>query len=290
MIDTRLIAAEVERRRVLWDKLRVYQTITPGDIRQLGLYSGQAGIYRDAANSNPELARDGIALSLLHTGTTYDDDLSEDGLLYHYPSTRRVGRHDEAEIASAKAAFDFGVPVFVIIGGKGSKRRVLKLAYVQDFDDDARLLLVGFVDEVLAARSFTQGAFELFQPADSRGLAMIRARPNQQRFKFEVLRRYGPGCAVCGVRVPGLITAAHIVPKKARGADDPRNGLPLCANHHIAFDAGLWRVTPGTHRLIPADRITLDDLQITRTDLSHLSHVPHEESLVWSWDRGFRKI
>ena len=248
-------------------------------IRELGIYAGQAGIFREAAESRSLFGGDGLALSLLHTGTAYDDDLSEDGLLYHYPSTNRVGRHDDAEIASVKAAFNLGVPVFVIIGEKGAKKRTLKLAYIQDFDDYSALFLVGFASDLVAEGPRAEsGAFDLFETSETPRLAMIRRRPNQQRFKFDVLRRYGPACAVCGIQIPNLITAAHIVPKKAKGSDDPRNGLPLCANHHIAFDAGLWKIAPGSHRLIAAETTSLRDLQIPRLDLRHLAHLPHGES------------
>jgi len=33
----------------------------------------------------------GVAVSVLHTGRSYADDLSEDSLLYHYPATNRGG-------------------------------------------------------------------------------------------------------------------------------------------------------------------------------------------------------
>ncbi len=41
----------------------------------------------------------GVTVGLLHTGKAYPDDLDATGVLYHYPSTERVG-HDAAEISA----------------------------------------------------------------------------------------------------------------------------------------------------------------------------------------------
>lgn len=287
--DSHAIAREIERRRTLWHRVLELPEISPDAIRRLGLFAGQAGIYRDLANTKSSLPGDGIALSFLHTGASYDDDLSSDGLLHHYPSTNRRGRHDDAEIASGRAAFEFAVPVFVIIGNAARNREV-RLGYVQDFDDAACVFLVGFVDDVLVAEPNLSADFQLFGTVEDPSVAMVRKRPNQQRFKFEVLRRYGASCAVCDIRVQALISAAHLVPKKAKGSDDAQNGLALCANHHMALDLGLWRISPDSMTLVAAEGVTLGKLQISRTNLSHLPERPHADSVTWLWNRGFKRI
>ncbi len=62
-----------------------------------------------------------------------------------------------------------------------------------------------------------------------------------------LLHGYDFTCAVCGMkfRLGELVeaTAAHIVPKRQDGTDDPRNGLSLCRTHHWAFDAGVFTVS-----------------------------------------------
>jgi len=68
-------------------------------------------------------------------------------------------------------------------------------------------------------------------------------RPGQQRFAFEVKKRSGPACALCGLSVKGLVDGAHIIPKEEGGTDDPRNGLPLCPTHHRTFDARVVGIT-----------------------------------------------
>lgn len=64
----------------------------------------------------------GIAVSVLHTGQHYADDVDEDGIIYHYPTTGRKG-HDANEIESVKNAQRLNIPVFVIVQ-KGTKRQV----------------------------------------------------------------------------------------------------------------------------------------------------------------------
>jgi hypothetical protein len=39
----------------------------------------------------------GVAVPVLHNGASYPDDLSEDGLIYHFPATNRARRRDEAD-------------------------------------------------------------------------------------------------------------------------------------------------------------------------------------------------
>jgi len=68
-------------------------------------------------------------------------------------------------------------------------------------------------------------------------------------FREIIVREYDFTCAVCEMkfRLGDLIeaTAAHIVPKRKRGTDDPRNGLALCHTHHWAFDAGIFSLNDG---------------------------------------------
>ena len=61
----------------------------------------------------------------------------------------------------------------------------------------------------------------------------LKARKRSVTFKFAVFDRYRPAkCCVCGIQVPELLDAAHIVGVEHDGTDDPRNGLVFCATHH----------------------------------------------------------
>jgi putative restriction endonuclease len=68
-----------------------------------------------------------------------------------------------------------------------------------------------------------------------------RVRLVQGFFRNATLANYEFECAFCGIDIPDLLLASHIIPWKddvARRAD-PRNGICLCALHDKAFDRGL---------------------------------------------------
>jgi predicted restriction endonuclease len=106
-------------------------------------------------------------------------------------------------------------------------------------------------------------------------------RPGQRAFKFDVISRYGARCAFCDISVPDLLRAAHIRPVHNDGSDDARNGLPLCENHHAAFDAGLIRINLESLALEVPCTLTPTSLQITRADLKHLPKMPAAKALKW---------
>jgi hypothetical protein len=80
--------------------------------------------------------------------------------------------------------------------------------------------------------------------------ARVTIAKRDHSFRGRVLRHYGLRCAVCPVSVTSLIQAAHIQPVKDGGSDSVSNGLPLCANHHIAFDCHLWCIDPNTKKIV----------------------------------------
>ena len=82
-----------------------------------------------------------------------------------------------------------------------------------------------------------------------------------------------------------LIHAAHICEKESGGTDDWTNGIPLCANRHIAFDESLFKVRPDPGALTPSDSLTLSVLGISETTLSPEKRFPHREALAWKFDQ-----
>lgn len=80
--------------------------------------------------------------------------------------------------------------------------------------------------------------------------ARVTIAKRDHSFRERVLRHCGLRCAVCSVSVSKLIEAAHIQPVKDGGSDIVSNGLPLCANHHIAFDCHLWSIEPETKKIV----------------------------------------
>jgi putative restriction endonuclease len=152
-LKTRMTDAisERDRRLSLWHSLSNERSddIEPQRLRDLGIYGGAQGIWVDKAHtSSPEIGTDGATVAILHTGRHYADDLSDDGVIYHYPTTSRPPARDAAEVQATKNAMSHHLPIFVILPGKLSQaRRSLKLGWVCDFDDENRQFLILFGEE-----------------------------------------------------------------------------------------------------------------------------------------------
>jgi putative restriction endonuclease len=148
MVD---VASEVARRLDLWNTIshERLDDLEPKRLRDLGIYGGAQGIWVDKVHTaSPETGPDGVTVAILHTGRHYADDLSDDGVIYHYPTTSRPAARDAAEVQATKNAMIHRIPIFVVLPGVNSKsRRSLKLGWVCDFDDSNRQFLMLFGDE-----------------------------------------------------------------------------------------------------------------------------------------------
>ncbi len=289
------IVQELAHRQERWNLLFQRggpKKVSPAILHDLGIYGGAQGIWVDKARTG-KLAENGngVTVSLTHSGKSYPDDWSEDGVIYHYPDTHRSPGRDVSEIEATKNAGRLGLPVFVITHTSHSKRDVY-VGWITGWDDLSKQFLVLF-DNAFALKSTAareileeinnEDSFALFQQEQG-AKRMVIGRKNQQRFKFQVFKRYGPKCAVCGLEIPTLLQAAHLVPKERQGSDDPRNGLVFCANHHLAFDANLFGIMPGTLELcFKPSGPDAKTLQIYFKDLCYLAHPPREEALRWRY-------
>jgi hypothetical protein len=287
MVDA--AAAELVHRQGLWSTLIAdggTKGVAPARLRQLGIYGGAQGIWVDKART-ASIDPDGVTVGVLHTGSSYADDLYDGGVLYHYPTTGRGPGRDASEVAATKTTRALGLPIFVIsYPTPGSARRNVDLAWVEDWDDNERLFLITFGDAPPSVAPPADDETEPFEATADRAKkqSLGTVRPGQHRFKFRVLRRYGAACAVCDVGVETLLDAAHIRGYRDRGSDDERNGIVLCALHHRAFDGRLFGIEPGTTELqTRAGGPSLEELRITRPSLTHLQKQPHEEVLAWRW-------
>ncbi len=247
------------------------------------IYAGQAGIYSDMSRTRL-IAPTGVAVSVLHTGRHYADDLDEDGIIYHYPTTGRVG-HDQSEIDSVKTAQQLGLPIFVIVQ-KGRFRQV-KRAWVSDSDDASRLFLLEFSELASSVYIVEPDRQELFLPRVARPqtLTQVMRRERSSRFKFESLKRYGSKCVLSGLSVVEMLDGAHVIPVEKGGSDDPRNGLLLSASIHRALDAHLWAINPKTieietRKLGPS----LGRMKIAINSLEGAPVLPHAEAIEFRYE------
>ena len=283
------VASEHDRRLQMWRTVAAgsnLDDIEPQRLRDLGIYGGAQGIWVDKAHtSDPQIGIDGATVAVLHTGHHYNDDLSADGLIYHYPSTERGSGRDAAEIQATKNVMSHQLPVFIVLPGKSSRKtRALKFGWVCDFDDENRQFLVLFGEtppNYVPAEDVDDPFLLLEEPR--RRSATVLARTGQQRFRFNVLAKYGCKCSVCEIRHPQLLKAAHICGKSEKGSDDWRNGMPLCATHHDAFDAHLFCVEPSTMKIRCRPKILPNDIGLHDKCLRPLRNLPHSDALDWRW-------
>ena len=270
-------SSSLKTRLDLWEKIKEIPDgeIDPSYIRELKIYKGATGIARDDS---------GICISVLNTGRHYPDDIFDEGILYHYPNTpKRPKAFEINETNSVKDCASLGLPLFVILPGSNSKKRSIRLGWVEDYDDDSAQFLIKFGE--LKPKSVQEKETQKFVGKTKRKKKSkeVSARSNNQtKFRFDVLKRYGSKCALCKIENKHLIDAAHIIPVDEDGTDDPRNGLILCKNHHAAFDRNLFTVSLSNFSIDTNDNLTniSEDNLTTKT-----GKMPHIQALEYRFKK-----
>jgi hypothetical protein len=124
----------------------------------------------------------------------------------------------------------------------------------------------------------------------------IHARIGQTFFRKVVLASYQNTCCMCGIAIPVVLIASHIIPwgtaKDKRL--NPSNGLCLSAIHDKAFDKGLMSVTP--EYTIVVSKAMHDD-KSKQAQLLQNSHgkkitlpekfLPNRDFLAWHYHNVF---
>jgi len=87
----------------------------------------------------------------------------------------------------------------------------------------------------------------------------------QKSFRDDVLKTYNNQCAVCSISNSKVLRAAHIWPVADGGTEEVQNGICLCVTHEVAFDAGLFSITPEGKVVLNTE----DDLKIEHLDIRY---------------------
>lgn len=280
--------AELQRREELFLELEKRRDdkgfVSASDLQELRIFKGGRGIWWDKEITG-SLFSPGATVSLLHTGRHYDDDLEEDFAFYHYPKTKQL-THDKNDIQSTRIVMEKELPLFYII--ERSTKREVRRAYVEmDDEKDVFLIRFGTTPKPFKGHTLDQVISEPFPEIQTmpRKTGTYKLRPNQKAFSMAARKFHGTICAFCGIDVPLLLDAAHIIPDEKDGPNDPRNSLILCATHHRAFDEGLVFINPETLELIRGvAHVSLEMAGIRVRSLSHLAQKPHIQPLMWRWE------
>ena len=179
-------------------------------------------------------------LSIVSTvGGPYDDVESPDDGLLHY--SYRKGDPWTGDNRKLRNAMETGMPLILFRKEIPNVLTPVAPVYVVDDEPENNCFIIA-LDE--AFRFLPRGAA---MSADQKryALRLARQRLHQPAFRTRVLVAYEKRCAVCALRHPSLLDAAHIL-----SDSDPRslptvtNGLAMCKIHHAAFDQSMLGITP----------------------------------------------
>lgn len=107
------------------------------------------------------------------------------------------------------------------------------------------------------------------------------SRPNQARFRKDILKAYGR-CIITNVTMSEVLEAAHIKPYKYNGEDTIANGFAMRMDIHLLFDAGHLRISEsGEVNLSTRARM---DYGATIPPHIYLPDFTNREFLRWRWD------
>ena len=100
---------------------------------------------------------------------------------------------------------------------------------------------------------------------------VVKQRVHQPEFRGKVLLAYENQCAVCHLRHPELLDAAHILPDShPEGRAVVTNGLSLCKIHHGAYDADFLGIDPDYKVHIKIDLLEERDGPMLRHGLQEM--------------------
>ena len=183
---------------------------------------------------------------------TYPDRFTADGALRY--QMERSGP-DGADNRAVAESFRHGLPLlFLDQVSRGSRVRftVFHPVWIVDIDRERR----EFGVDLERPATLSPGELPLTNLGISKDQVRryaerhIRIRLHQARFRQSVLEAYAISCAMCRLREPALLDAAHIDPDASEdGEPVVNNGLALCRLHHAAFDACFIGIEPKTCRI-----------------------------------------
>lgn len=184
----------------------------------------------------------------------YDDQIAGGDPFFGYAYQ---GQHADArDNAALRKCLERALPVIYFYGVGEATYRPL-ICRVVDEDREAKRFHVAPAAEVPAEIVAEEdGAVRSFERRYS--MTEVRRRLHQDKFREAVLDAYEKRCAICALRHPELLEAAHIIPDRERlGEAKVPNGLSLCKLHHAAYDAEMLGITPD--RIVKLRRELLEE-------------------------------
>ena len=240
------------------------------------IWNQQKGIFR------PRVLREfGAALTIQTSyDSPYDDRLEpgDDRLVYRY----RGQDPNHPDNVALRKAMELRRPVLYLVAIEPGTDQPVHPCYVVD-DAPAQLAFYLLAD---AQRDIVAASREdplATAPLKAYATRIVKQRVHQQRFRYLVLSAYREQCAMCRLRHPPLLDAAHILADRdERGNPEVPNGLSLCKIHHSAYDVDILGVAPDFTIHVRRDVLEEHDGPMLRHGLQELQGsriiVPHREA------------
>lgn len=167
----------------------------------------------------------------------YADAIGDDGLQrYKYRGTDP----DHAENVALRRAMEQRLPLIWFVGVASGLYEPIYPVYVIG-EERQELQFALAVDE---GQRFITPGMAMDEPTRRYVERVTKARLHQRVFRMQVLLAYTDSCAICRLKHPELLDAAHIIGDAEDGEPVIQNGMSMCKIHHAAFDQDFMGVTP----------------------------------------------
>lgn len=166
----------------------------------------------------------------------YDDAIDRETGLLRYSWAK--GAFDAGDNRKLLAALTAGTPIILFEKPLPNLYVPVFPVYVIDVDIENRHFIIDLDDSRL--RTSRDGALDKTYVA-----RVVKQRVHQPMFRARVLSAYSKRCAVCTLKYPELLDAAHIISDSdERGLPVVTNGMAMCKIHHAAYDQDFLGVSP----------------------------------------------
>lgn len=166
-------------------------------------------------------------------------------------------------------------------------RDMVRYSYIEEIDYQIEELISGRWSESSPDLIDLIKASDISSSVSISNMMRRTVRPGQQKFRSDVLSEIKV-CPITGVDLPTVLQAAHIRPYAFGGSQNVDNGLPLRADIHCLFDAGLLNMKPTGNGRMCSIELSNRDVQSNYRELSgkfiKLPDITNMEYVEWRYN------